>query len=130
VSALAEHLEDYLRMRRALGFQLGRHGQVLPHFVAWLDAAGATTVTVELAVAWARLPGERVKPITVEFRLSTVRGFAHYLHALDPAHQIPPPGLLAVPRRRPAPYLYASGELERVLLAARRMRPRLRAATY
>jgi integrase len=129
VSALAEHLEDYLRMRRALGFQLGRHGQVLPHFVAYLDAAGATTVTVELAVAWARLP-QRVKPITVEYRISTVRGFGHYLHAIDPAHQIPPPGLLAVPRRRPAPYVYAPGELARVLQAARRLRPTLRAATH
>jgi hypothetical protein len=36
-------------------------------------------------------------PITVEFRLSAVRGFARYLHAIDPAHEIPPLGLLAVP---------------------------------
>jgi len=47
VSALAEHLADYLRMRRALGFELGRHGQVLPGFVAYLEAAGASRVTVE-----------------------------------------------------------------------------------
>ena len=59
----------------ALGFQLGRHGQVLPQFVAYLQASGATTVTVELAVAWARLP-QRIKPITADFRLSAVRGFA------------------------------------------------------
>ena len=129
MSPLAEHLEDYLRMRRTLGFQLGRHAQQLPDFVAYLDAAGATRVTVDLAVAWARRP-ERIKPITVEFRLSAVRGFARYLHALDPAHQIPPPGLLAVPRRRPAPYLYAPGDLVRLLQAARRLRPPLRAATY
>ena len=45
---------------------------------------GRATVTVELAVAWARLP-ERIKPITVDFRLSAVRGFARYLHAIDPA---------------------------------------------
>jgi integrase/recombinase XerD len=82
VSALAEHLADYLRMRRALGFELGRHGQVLPGFVAYLEAAGASRVTVELAVAWARQP-ERIKPITVSQRLSTVRGFARYLQAID-----------------------------------------------
>ena len=130
MSALAEHLDDYLRMRRALGFQLGRHGQVLPSFVAYLDAAGASTVTVQLAVAWARLPGDRIKPITVDFRLSAVRGFAGYLHAIDPAHQIPPRGLLAVPRRRPTPYLYAPGEIARLLKTTRRLRPRLRAATH
>jgi integrase len=102
---------------------------VLPQFVAYVEAAGATTVTVDLAVAWARLP-ERIKPITVEFRLSAVRGFARYLNAIDPAHQIPPPGLLAVPRRRPTPYLYAPGELARVLETTRRLRPPLRATTH
>jgi hypothetical protein len=35
---------------------LGRHGQVLMGFVAYLDAARASTVTVDLAVAWARQP--------------------------------------------------------------------------
>jgi integrase/recombinase XerD len=128
VSALAEYLDDYLRLRRALGFQLGRHGEPLPSFVAYVEANGAATITVELAVAWARLP-ERIKPITVDFRLSAVRGFARYLHALDPAHQIPPAGLLSVPRRRPTPYIYTPGEIAKVLAAARRLRPPLRAAT-
>jgi integrase/recombinase XerD len=130
VSALAEHLDDYLRMRRALGFELGRHGQVLPSFVAYMDAAGAGTVTVELAAAWARLPEDRVKPITINYRLSVVRGFAHYLHAIDTAHQVPPSGLLSVPRRRPAPYLYSPGEIAALLHATRRLQPRLRAVTY
>jgi integrase len=129
VSPLAEHLADYLRLRRGLGFQLGRHGEVLPRFVAYLEASGATTVTVELAVAWARLP-EGIKPTTVEFRLSAVRGFARYLHAIDPAHEIPPPGLLAVPRRRPAPYIYTPDQIDEVLRATRRLNPPLRAVTY
>lgn len=129
MSPLAGHLEDYLRLRRGLGFQLGRHGQVLPHFVAYLDANGATTVTVELATAWARQP-EGIKPITVDFRISAVRGFARYLHAIDPAHQIPPAGLLAAPRRRPAPYIYSPEEIAKVLEAAGRLKPPLRAVTY
>jgi integrase len=129
VSPLAEHLADYLRLRRGLGFQLGRHGEVLPRFVAYLEASGATTVTVELAVAWARLP-EGIKPTTVEFRLSAVRGFARYLHAIDPVHEIPPPGLLAVPRRRPAPYIYTPDQIDEVLRATRRLNPPLRAVTY
>jgi integrase/recombinase XerD len=129
VSPLAGHLEDYLRLRRGLGFQLGRHGQVLPHFVAYLDANGATTVTVELATAWARQP-EGIKPITVDFRISAVRGFARYLHAIDPAHQIPSAGLLAAPRRRPAPYIYSPEEIAKVLEAAGRLKPPLRAVTY
>ncbi len=120
MSVLGDHLDDYLRLRRALGFQLGRHGESLPGFVAYLEANGAAAITVELAVAWARLP-QGIKPITVDFRLSAVRGFARYLHALDPAHQIPPAGLLSVPRRRPTPYIYTPGEIDDVLAAARRL---------
>lgn len=128
MSTLADHLNDYLRLRRALGFQLGRHGESLPSFVSYLEANSATTITVELAVAWARLP-QGIKPITVDFRLSAVRGFTRYLHALDPTHQIPPAGLLSVPRRRPTPYIYTRREIDDVLAAARRLRPPLRAAT-
>ena len=129
MSALAEHLRDYLQMRRGLGFALSRIDSNLRCFVGYLDAAGERTVTVELAVAWAQLP-VNIKPITVCFRLSAVRGFARYLHAVDPAHQIPPPGLLAVPRRRPEPYVYSAGELALLLATARRLRPPLRAATH
>ena len=49
MSALGEHLEDYLRMRRALGFQLGLYRERLRGFLAYLEATGASTVTVELA---------------------------------------------------------------------------------
>jgi integrase len=129
VSALAEDLQDYLRMRRGLGFALTRIDNNLQRFVAYLDAAGERTVTVELAVAWAQLSAN-IKPITVCFRLSAVRGFAHYLHAVDPANQIPPPGLLAVPRRRPEPHVYSASELALLLATARRLRPALRAATH
>jgi hypothetical protein len=50
MSRLADHIEDYLALRRALGFKLGKEGGFLPDFAAFTDAAGAATVTVELAV--------------------------------------------------------------------------------
>ena len=129
MSALAEQVEDYLRLRCALGFKLGLYRERLSSFLAYLDGAGASTVTVELALAWAWLPAG-IKPITASFRLSMVRGFARYLHAIDPANEVPPPGLLAVPRRRPAPYLYSPNEIARVLEMTRLLRPPLRAATH
>ena len=129
MSTLAGQLDDYLRLRRGLGFQLGQHGSVLPGFVAYAAARGAETVTVELAVTWARLP-VGIKPITADFRLSEVRGFARYLHAIDPAHEVPPPGLLGVPRRRPTPYIYTPGQIAEILRATQRLQPPLRAATY
>ena len=56
MSELSGHLEDYLRLRRALGFKLEFPGLVLPSLVGYLEAAGAATVTAELAIAWAGQP--------------------------------------------------------------------------
>ncbi|MGH8962710.1 MAG: tyrosine-type recombinase/integrase [Jatrophihabitantaceae bacterium] len=129
MTTLAEHAEDYLRLRRALGFKLTDYGDSLANFVAYVDASGTGRVTSELAASWAWLP-PGIKPITASFRISWVRGFARYLHAIDAAHEVPPSGLIAVPRRRPAPYLYSPEQVRAVLAKAQRLRPPLRAATF
>lgn len=128
MSALDAHVADYLRLRRSLGFKLIWPGHVLPQFVAWLDAAGIETITIDVAIAWARLP-EDAHPITLSHRLGAVRGFARYLHTIDPATEIPPTGVFGR-QQRPAPYLYSAEEIGRLLQAARQLRPPLRAATY
>jgi len=87
---LAEQVQDYLRLRRALGFKLRFPGVVLPQFVAYLHAAGADTITVDLAIAWAGLP-QGVLPISLSHRLGAVREFAKYLQTIDPRPQVPPP---------------------------------------
>ena len=51
MSALSGHVQDYLRLRRALGFKLERAGRLLPQLVAYLEAADATTMTSDLAIA-------------------------------------------------------------------------------
>src|SRR5690242_17134570 len=40
MSELRRHAEDYLRLRRALGFKLTLHGPLLAQFTDYLDAAG------------------------------------------------------------------------------------------
>ena len=106
MSALEEHVDDYLRLRRALGFKLERHGQMLPQLVAYLEAAGASTITRELAIAWARLPAG-AHPRHWAARLAVARGFAAYLQTIDPATEIPPADVFAVRYQRPAPYLWS-----------------------
>ena len=56
MSGLQVHVDDYLRLRRALGFKLKEEERVLGQLVGYLEAAGAETVSSELAVHWARLP--------------------------------------------------------------------------
>jgi integrase len=129
VSALSAHVADYLRLRRALGFKLERAGHLLPQLVAYLEAAGAATVTSDLAIAWARLP-QHAQPNHWAQRLAIARGFARYLQALDPATQVPPPGVFATRRHRPTPFLWSQRDICRLLESTRALRPALRAASY
>lgn len=129
MSVLDAHVEDYLRLRRALGYKLERHGLLLAQFVAYLDAAGAATVTSELAVAWARLP-ERARPNHWAARLAVVRGFARYAQTIDPANEVPPAGVFPARRHRPTPYLWSPEEICGLLEGARALPSPLRAATH
>ena len=99
MSALEAHLADYLAMRRALGYKLERAGKLLPQLVRFLRAAGASTVTAELAIAWARLP-EGARPQYLAQRLAIARGFAAYLRTIDPATEVPPSGVFQFDTRR------------------------------
>ena len=129
MSELSGHVEDYLRLRRALGFKLERAGRLLPQLVAYLEAAGAATVTSDLAIAWARLPGH-TQPNHWAQRLAIARGFARYLRALDPATEVPPPGVFPTRRHRPTPFLWSQRDICRLLESTRALRPAVRAATY
>ncbi|MDN5934230.1 MAG: tyrosine-type recombinase/integrase, partial [Pseudonocardia sp.] len=130
MSGLAGAAEDYLAIRRVLGFKLKRHARLLPSFVAFLDEAGASFVTADLALRWATQPAGSATWWAE--RLSVVRGFARHLATIDARTQVPPIGLLKRPgpaRRRAVPYLYSSQDIVALMNAARELRP-LQAATY
>ena len=69
-------------------------------------------MTVENAVAWATLPAAG-KQNWWAYRLTCVRGFAAYLHALDPDHQVPPADVVPHRPRRATPYLYSDEQIRR-----------------
>lgn len=129
MSEFRRHAEDYLRLRRSLGFKLTLHGPLLAQFVDYLDAAQATSVTTELAVRFAQLP-QRVQPIVWAQRLSMVRGFARYLQAVDPGTEVPPFHVFAPHYQRPTPYLWQETEMLDLMAQARKLRPALCALTY
>jgi hypothetical protein len=91
MTGLRAAADEYLALRRALGYKLVEAERMLGHFVDHLDTCGASTVTVELALEWATLP-RHAKPWWWCQRLSVARGFARYLQAFDPSAEIPPPG--------------------------------------
>ncbi len=126
--SVVSRVEEYLAMRRSLGFKLRGEGRMLLEFADRLDRTGQATITVAAAVAWASEPshatlGHRHR------RLGVVRGFARYLAAFDPACQIPPPGLLPARAHRPTPYHYSAEEIAALVHAAGTIAAPLPAAT-
>ena len=124
-------VEDYIQLRRSLGFKLCYAKVALLHFAAFLDARGAAHLTIALALQWAQQdPG--APPIAWTRRLSFVRGFARHWSAQDPHTEVPPWGLLPPRPVRPRPYLYSEDEIRRLLDAAQQLPPThgLRGLTY
>ncbi|MEV6869047.1 tyrosine-type recombinase/integrase, partial [Streptosporangium subroseum] len=127
-ATLTAALNDYLDLRRSLGYSLNRDAKLLAQFIGYLHEHGSTTITTADALAWATLPVGG-SPGWLGYRLAVVRGFATYLHTLDPSTQIPPRGLLPGGTRRAVPYLYSAGDITALLAQAERLKTPLRTAT-
>lgn len=123
---LASHLAGYLTLRRALGCKLIRAEQHLTRFLGYLDERQQATLTTEAAVDWVTLLS-REGSTAPALRMEAVRGFAAFLHAHDPAHEIPPAGLFPRKRPRAVPYLYSPADIAALQAAAGRLRCTLRA---
>jgi integrase/recombinase XerD len=131
MSALSQHLEQYLRLRRLLGHDLADAARLLPRFVAYLEANDAEFVTVEAAVAWALEPKAPAGTTVWGRRMMAVRGFARYLTGIDPRTEVPPAGLIPIRRRWGPPFIYTEADIVALMDRARRTIPQpLRAATY
>ncbi|MDO5745811.1 MAG: tyrosine-type recombinase/integrase [Micrococcaceae bacterium] len=129
MSELLDHVNDYLKLRRDLGFKLRQEGYHLPQLVAFIEASGTTVLTNELAIAWVK-QSEHVQPITLAHRLGSVRGFARYLQTIDPATEVPPLDVFGARQQRITPYLWMQDEIVALLAGMRELRPELRAATF
>src|SRR6266704_3401364 len=125
---LAGHLADYLTLRRALGCKLIRAERHLRQFLDYLGQRQQSTLTIEAAADWGSQSrqGSEAPGLCME----ALRGFAAFLHAHAPAHEIPPPGLFPRQRLRAVPYLYSPADIAALQAAAGRLRGTLRAATY
>src|ERR1700722_15085144 len=120
MNTLRQAVQEYLSLRRSLGFKLQDAGKGLIDFVTFMERHRTSHITRALALAWAQQP-VNVQPAQWAQRLSFVRGFARYRSATDPRTQIPPQGLLPFQPKRARPYLYSDEEVRSLLHAALKM---------
>jgi integrase/recombinase XerD len=129
MSSLRAAAEDYLQMRRALGYKLRTEGWLLPGFISYLEQLDAKTITIEHALAWATQPADATAGWWAQ-RLTAVRQFALHLQTIDPACEVPPAQLLPRRPRRAVPYLYTREDIAALITAAGERRAPFTAATY
>jgi len=129
MSGLRARAEEYLAMRRALGFKLTSHGSRLMSFVGFCEDRGATVVTTDLAVEWATSTPSDHEAYQAR-RLDIVRIFARHLQPLDPGTEVPPEDVLDRRQWRIPPYLYSPQEVTALMAAARTLQPAFRALTW
>ena len=120
MNTLSQAVDDYLELRRGLGFKLVNHGACLGEFVSFLEQRKTSQITTALAVQFAMLHPQQ-EPKAKAGRYSVVRGFASYRVGADPATEIPPIGLVRGRSRRSRPYLYSDQEVRQLLEAARHL---------
>lgn len=131
MSKLYTALQEYLTIRRQLGFKLRKEGTLLPKFVLFIQEEGASFITRDLALRWAMQPVD-VHPAWWTRRLCMVRRFAQYQSAADPRTEVPPLGLLPHRYQRKAPHIYSDEEIKQLMEAAKELPSKngLRPHTY
>jgi integrase/recombinase XerD len=116
---LIDDIERYIALRRSLGFKLQKPARQLRSFARFAAERGDRHVGAATAAAWA---ATAPTPEARHRWLGYVVRLARFLRAEDPAHEIPPASLFAIPRLRPVPYIYAPDELAGILETAGRLR--------
>ncbi len=127
MSTLLASLEQYLALRRSLGFKLSSQESRLRAFVAYAEERNQHHITAKLAVEWAE---QQCGPRTWSSRLSTVRSFSRHVALTDPKTEIVLSGIFQ-PQRRRRPFIYSDEQVADLLSAMPRLHPgSFRGVTY
>ena len=112
------HVERYIALRQTLGYKLRELSANLRAFARFATAQGESHVQASTAVHWA---GEASSPRARYIRLRDIAHLARFLHAEDPAHEVPSNPFRA-PKCRRLPYIYTPEEIAQLVAATSRLR--------
>lgn len=121
--------EQYLQMRRAMGYQLRQQGQMVLDFATYVHSTDADHVSTAMILDWVTRP-QHADQTWWYARLGAIRPFAQFLQAFDPLTQVPEACVIQDGNHRSRPYIFSDLELAHVLDAADLLSPKFRAVTY
>lgn len=120
---------EYLQARRARGYLSRDHAWLISSFLDGLVAQNLTTITRAGVLAFATAPIGTGRAWQA-FRLSTIRGFAAYVHGLDPdVAEVIPEGLIPARYARRIPYLYSATQISDLMTRSAALLPPLLGVT-
>lgn len=126
---LTDCINNYLFVRRAVGFKLDTVEVYLRSFQHFATARGDVYIIGQTAIDWAmqaKSDSSRAR------RLDELIRFARFVHAEDEHHEIPHDHIFCCQRHRRIPYLFTDHEVERLLRETDKLGPEgsLRPHTY
>ncbi len=125
---LIQTVEDYINVRRAVGFKFECQARFLHNFASFAEARDEHHVRSITAIEWA---GMAAKVPQRAHRLWVVTRFARHAHSDDPRHEIPPPAFGSENWPRRTPYILSQDEIARLMQEAARFGTRpMQGATY
>jgi integrase len=120
---------EYLAARRARGYLSRDHAWLISSFLDGLAAPNATTITRANVLAFATAPIGTGRAWQA-FRMSTIRGFAAYVHGLDPdIAEVIPDRLIPATYARRIPYLYSAAQISDLMTRSAALLPPLLGVT-
>jgi len=123
-SALHLHLDAYLNVREALGFQMRAERTLLRDFVRFIEThTDAGPIRAQVAVQWACASSAQRGRGGAAQRLSMARGFLAYVRSILPETEVPDRSLVAA-FRRPKPYLFTSEQINALIQTAQQVGPK------
>jgi integrase/recombinase XerD len=123
MKSLHRAVDDYLALRRSLGYKLRHHERSLHPFISFLKEHKASYITSKLALEYVTQRSNRTLSFQA-YLLGMIRNFAAFRIGADPRTEIPAINLLPSPSQRAHPYLYSKKEIRQLLAAALGMKTR------
>ena len=123
MTALREAVDDYLALRRSLGFKLRDYPWYAPRLRCIHGGCGGLHDHRRAGRGLGPLPGPDAHLSYLGKRLCVVRGFARHLKAFDPATEVPSADLLRWQACRAVPYIYSDEDIAALMTAARGAQP-------
>ncbi|AHD08840.1 MULTISPECIES: tyrosine-type recombinase/integrase [Phaeobacter] len=120
MKTLCQRLDEYLALRRSMGFALTFDERVLRKFTTYGDERGFDRISTPLFLDWKANYGSADNN-TWSCRLGMVRRFAFWLAQHDDRTEIPSSQLVTGRYRRRVPYIYAPSQIANIVAEAGRL---------